>query len=594
MLQNTRKNLHIISFIFKKFYKKKPKLYRNLIFFTFITGLSPLITKFISGKIIDIVISNINSNKNFYSFQILSFIFIAIFISLILRLFYNLETYFRQKQELFLQAIHDSILFEKYQSLDAQLFDDPNFVKIKNKIEWNLWQVSRSIFSFINIIIFILIGLINALILLDFNILVPILTIISSLPQLIITKKFGRRIWSMWDTNGEEKIKYNIYKRALYASSSEQFQELKLFNFTPFLLKKAIRFNDLFAKRILKIERKRLFISSLFSIFEYLIVFFVLLIIFNNLYIQNISIGKFYFFYSISFQLKNNIDYLIATIGKFSTNMNLFADFYKLMNYKTKIRSGNIKLKETPFEIEFKDVWFKYPNSENYIFKNLNFAIYKDEDVAIVGENGAGKTTLLKLLTRVYDPNRGDIFINSINLKDIDLDKYYKQIAFLSQKFLLPPIKVKENIFIGDTTKNFDIKNIETASKKAQAHKFILGYPYKYDTFLTNELKSGILPSGGQSQRIAIARSFFKDASLIILDEPTSAIDSIAEEKIFDNILSQANGKTIIIISHRFSTVKKAKRILVLDKGQIIEDGNHHSLIKSNGLYAKMYKLQMK
>ena len=215
-----------------------------------------------------------------------------------------------------------------------------------------------------------------------------------------------------------------------------------------------------------------------------------------------------------------------------------------------------------------------------------------DEAIAIVRNNGAGKTTIVKLILRIYDPQKGEILINGINIKDLDLDSYYKLVGILSQSFNQINITVKDNIFIGDISKNIDNK-IQEAAKNADIHQSIMGLPLKYDTFLSRDIKGGMQLSGGQWQKLAIARAFFRDPKLLILDEPTSAVDSISEEKIFENIRKNAEHRTTIIVSHRFATVRKADRILVIDNGEIIEDGNHSRLMEDNGLYAEMYNKQV-
>ena len=234
---------------------------------------------------------------------------------------------------------------------------------------------------------------------------------------------------------------------------------------------------------------------------------------------------------------------------------------------------------------------FKYPKTDKLIFKNLSFQINTDEDLAIVGQNGAGKTTLIKLLLRIYDINEGEILVNGVNIKDLDLDSYYDSVAVLTQSFNQLGVPAEDNIHIGNI-KNTDKKKIRDAAKLADTHETIKALPKGYKTYLTKSVNDGTQLSGGQWQKVAIARAFYRDAKLLILDEPTSAVDSISEEKIFDNIRKNATNKTTLIISHRFSTVKKANKIIVIDNGNIVEEGNHESLMKNKGLYSEMYLKQ--
>jgi ABC-type multidrug transport system fused ATPase/permease subunit len=288
----------------------------------------------------------------------------------------------------------------------------------------------------------------------------------------------------------------------------------------------------------------------------------------------------------------SNLSSDIALMNASITKLSVVYDFYHL---KPMVKDGNIALPrlETPPEVEFKDVEFSYPNSKEIIFTNFNLKINSGEKVAIVGPNGAGKSTLTKLIARLYDPQEGEILINQKDLKELKIDDWYKNMGLLFQDFkIYDPLTVEENIYIGKSVKPLDKKKVIEASKNADAYKFIQKYPKKFNTFMNDRYEGGIQPSKGQKQKIAIARFFYRNAPLAIFDEPTSAIDAESEYKIFNRIYDFFKNKTVIIISHRFSTVRNADRIIVLDEGKIIEEGSHKELIAMNGKYAKAFRLQ--
>ena len=246
-----------------------------------------------------------------------------------------------------------------------------------------------------------------------------------------------------------------------------------------------------------------------------------------------------------------------------------------------------------PPEIEFKNVSFSYPNSKKKVIKNLNLKVHSGENVALVGRNGAGKTTIVKLLCRFYDVTSGEILINGTNIKDVDLKDWYGYLGTLFQEFIKYDFTVKENICLG-ATNNFDEKRMLQAAKQSGADSFIKDLPNKYDQLLGKQFEGGVDLSIGQWQKIAIARAFYESAPVLILDEPTSAIDSLAEEQIFATIKEESKDKTVIIISHRFATVKKADYIYVIDEGVIKEQGTHVQLDALGGLYKQMYTAQQK
>ncbi|MCX6730251.1 MAG: ABC transporter ATP-binding protein [Candidatus Roizmanbacteria bacterium] len=245
-----------------------------------------------------------------------------------------------------------------------------------------------------------------------------------------------------------------------------------------------------------------------------------------------------------------------------------------------------------PPTIEFKNVSFKYPNTKRYILKNFNLLIHTGEKIAFVGENGAGKTTLIKLLLRFYDVTEGELLVNGVNIKHINLEKWYAIIGVLFQEFIKYQFTFKENVYFGNKKEANNLELLKDAIKKSGADEFVRDLPLKYDQTVGKMFKEGIDLSGGQWQKLALARTFFKNAPILILDEPTSAIDAKAEYEIFERVQELQKDKTVIIISHRFSTVRNADRILVLDEGRIIEEGSHELLMKKKGLYAELFNIQ--
>jgi len=270
--------------------------------------------------------------------------------------------------------------------------------------------------------------------------------------------------------------------------------------------------------------------------------------------------------------------------------------YFEFMNLQKKINSPPqvvpIPKQPRPPLIEFKNVSFRYPNTSRYILRNFNLVINPGEKIAFVGENGAGKTTVIKLLLRFYDVSEGEVLINGVNIKNVDLNKWYALVGALFQDFIKYQFTFKENIYYGNKKENNNLELLKSAIKQSGADIFVKDLPDNYDQVVGKMFEGGIDLSGGQWQKLALARAFFKNAPILILDEPTSAIDAKAEYEIFERVQKLQKDKTVIIISHRFSTVRNADRILVLNGGKIIEEGNHTDLIKLSGLYAELFQLQ--
>jgi len=310
----------------------------------------------------------------------------------------------------------------------------------------------------------------------------------------------------------------------------------------------------------------------------------------------SLGIGQF----ALYFQQTQNI--MLGAHGMLdhysSINMrNKYIEKYFEFMAKERVIHSPIDTTMLPMEpmppiVEFKNISFRYPNSKRYILKNFNLTIKTGEKIAFVGENGAGKTTLIKLLLRFYDVTEGEITVNGVNIKHINLEKWYVLIGALFQDFIKYQFTFKENIYFGNKKETNNLDLLKEVIKKSGADEFVKDLPSKYDQTVGKMFKDGVDLSGGQWQKLALARTFFKNAPILILDEPTSAIDAKAEYEIFQHVQELQKDKTVIIISHRFSTVRNADRILVLDEGRIIEEGNHEVLMKKKGLYAELFNIQ--
>ncbi|MCB0433885.1 MAG: ATP-binding cassette domain-containing protein, partial [Mangrovimonas sp.] len=240
----------------------------------------------------------------------------------------------------------------------------------------------------------------------------------------------------------------------------------------------------------------------------------------------------------------------------------------------------------------FKNVHFSYPDSDVEILKGVSFTLKAGEKLAFVGQNGAGKTTLTKLLLRFYEPTSGEILLDGTNINRFNKAEYQEFFGVIFQDFFKYEFTVKENIAIGDIDELGNQPKIETAAQLSLANEVISELKKGYDQQLGKRFSNGMELSGGQWQKIALARAYMKDADVMILDEPTSALDAKAESEVFERFIGLTKGKTSIIISHRFSTVRQADRILVLDEGIVLEIGTHEELMASQLLYSELFALQ--
>src|SRR5664280_2676669 len=241
---------------------------------------------------------------------------------------------------------------------------------------------------------------------------------------------------------------------------------------------------------------------------------------------------------------------------------------------------------------EFRNVSFAYPGAERRILSNFNFTLEPGERVALIGENGQGKTTVVKLITRLYDPSEGQILLDGFDLREYDLADLHAEIGVIFQDFMRYEMTARENIEVGRIEVPHSQEEIEYAAEKSLASEVVARLEGGYDQMLGRRFEGGVDLSGGEWQKLALARAYLRDAQLLILDEPTAALDARSEYEVFERFAELTEGKMALFISHRFSTVRMADRIVVLADGQIAEDGSHEQLIALGGSYAAMFEMQ--
>jgi ATP-binding cassette, subfamily B, bacterial len=308
-----------------------------------------------------------------------------------------------------------------------------------------------------------------------------------------------------------------------------------------------------------------------------------------------ISIGTFTFLTGAFSRSRNTIEKILGSFNDISEQALFLKDLFEFFEMEPTIRSRPGAL-PAPRPIrdgfEFRHVAFAYPGSDRLVVQNINFRLYRQEKIALIGENGAGKTTLVKLLARLYDPTRGAILLDGVDLREYDVEDLRKEVGVIFQDYMRYDMLARENIGFGDVGQMGDRDRIERAAEKSLASEVIGRLPGGLEQMVGRRFEGGVDLSGGEWQKFALGRAYMRDAQLLILDEPTATLDARAEYEVFRRFAELTRGRTAVLISHRFSTVRMADRILVLADGHIREHGTHDQLIALGGRYAELFELQ--
>ncbi len=428
-----------------------------------------------------------------------------------------------------------------------------------------------------------------------FNPWLIVLLFIAVIPAFLNESYFNDKTYllSRRQTPERRELDYLRY----IGASDETAKEVKIFDLSDFLSDRFRFLSDKFYEEKKRISVKRSVWGTVFSILGSLGYYAAYVFIIARTISGKLTIGDLTFLAGSFRQLRTLMEGVLSRFTSVSQGAIYLKDFFDFFDIKPKIiLSEDARPFPNPIQygFTFENVGFKYINSTRWANRHLNFTLKVGEKLALVGENGAGKTTLVKLLARLYDPTEGRILLDGHDLKEYGLAEVRTQIGVIFQDFLRYQMTVSHNIATGNINEKENKELIMNAAKQSLADALVEKLPNKYEQALGKRFNQGVELSGGEWQKIALARAYMKDAQLLILDEPTAALDARAEYEVFERFAEFTKGKTAILISHRFSTVRIADRILVLNKGEVLEEGSHEQLLNKNGHYAELFHLQAK
>ncbi|MEN8908191.1 MAG: ABC transporter ATP-binding protein [Clostridiales bacterium] len=577
----------IFSFLIS--WKSSSKLFIVRIVMEIFSGIHPVLLLYLVKLLIDSISNNLQPEEKINNaIIILITIFIIEFVVIILtRLGDIVNSVHTDKISNYINIQ----TMEKSKTLDIAFFDSPDF--------YNILQLAQRDSNSLHVFSWLSLNLIKSFVMITSTFLImvklfwgfPILIILLSVPAVLMENKFMLHLYNWGIKRVPEERKMDYIRSIL--TTREYAKEIRLFNIFDNLINRYNKYWRMWFDEKLQITKKKGLWVSISAILPQIGVVVVTIYVTINIIYKKSTIGDYSLYTGSSAELIAAISSLIHSITSIYDNSLRIDNYRKFINLKHVIATTGKKIPDKKINIEFKNVTFIYPNTKNKILDDMNFKIDCDEKIAIVGLNGQGKSTIIKLILRFYDPTNGEILINGLNIKEYDLVELRKLFGVVFQDYSNYAFTLRENIGISDLKSINDDARIINACEQSGMENLLYKWDEGLEAYLTKKFEdSGKELSGGEWQKIALARAFFKKSEFIILDEPTSSIDPEAESNLYNKISTLCEGKGALFVSHRLSSIIMSDRILVIKKGKLHESGSHKDLIKLGGFYSYLFNLQ--
>lgn len=475
-------------------------------------------------------------------------------------------------------------------------YEKPEFHNRRAIVQNNALYISMNFLRVVTDACSIIITILGMIILLlGLHPLIPFLIILSGIPDILTRRKAHRLTYEgIKETSYEERLK-DYYRSILL--DEEHAKEVRIYNLKNYFINKYKETMSRIFQIVLPIRKQQIrnsvFSRALISVGTILPYLWTV----GKAVRGDISAGQLVMFMTAIVVIQQQMSRTAQTLAGHQDVINIMRELTQWIRMKSDIATVDLKDQrprnhKRPPQVRIENLWFKYPGSERFILKGLDLEIKRGKSLAIVGRNGCGKTTLVKLLCRLYDPQQGAIYCDDIDIRFLRIPDLRRSTGIIFQDFMRYYLTVKENIALTELADHTLPDTVCEAAITAGADKFITGLPQGYETLLGKRFPGGVELSAGQWQRMALARAFFRDAGMLILDEPTASVDIDTEAKIYAHFKAMTEEKTALLISHRLSTVRIADHIAVIDDGKVVELGDHESLVCLGRIYGEMFAMQ--
>lgn len=559
-----------------------------------ITAVLPIVTTYFAARATT-ALAEAYAGNHAAGEQVLVYVGITAVLGVVMTAWQSLESYVTQLMRYRVEAAMTDRMYEHFHEIDFWRYDDKKTADMYDKAQ----QFARFfpyIFDRLASIVTQFITMVTGLIALIWvSWWLGLIVLAAVIPGILIQFRLSRASAKHWKDNVETRRSQNMIEWQIL--QPRFMAELRLYGIVRYLLNMRVELRDKDEKARIEFERKyigkKLAADVLEAVAEVTTLFWIALQVINRLQ----PIGQFLYVQQIVSRTMTGVSGLVNTLSAIDEDIANLFDYNEFMALPAQ-SVGKDALRSVPKIIAVDNVSFHYPANEKLVLRDVSFSITAGQHVAIVGENGAGKSTLIKLLTGLYEPTKGAIKLDDAPLNRLKISSWHKYLGVLQQDYIAYGFATaKDNVYYGDTSEDFDSERFNTALDKAEARSFLTKLPRGVDSYVNPwmedaEGNAGTDLSGGQWQRLALARNFYRDSPIIILDEPTSAIDALAESRIFKHLFGEKN-KTIITISHRLTTIDKADVVFMMKDGQLVEQGTAKELIAKKGEFYTMFESQI-
>ena len=582
--------LHNSKRILKMVWKNHPKM----VLITLGLSLGIALMPFVKSGVMALLVNNLSDIATADTVAITWLSVLAVAMILVPELLYGFKSYTDRWFGIDLHESFKIMFISKRANIDIATFEDPKFNDTLNTLwehdVWPLINMAQDMFMNLPNILGVAIA---SFVLYAFNPWLFLIVALAVLPRLVVELMYGQGVYGIF--NAEAPVRRRFWALQDHFFNKKELTELKLFQNTDHFIRMIA---DIFRSFNIKqklIEKKKVFWHMIALVLTGGAIGGGVVLVINSVLLGKTEVGTMVFIIASIMELESALAGFLMNMAKQYKDSLFATDLFKILDARSNLPKAN-----NPFKISsacaprvlFQNVSFSYPGTTKQVLSHISFAIEPGEKLALVGINGAGKTTLVKLLCRIYDPTEGQILVDGRDLKELDIDSWLHALGVLFQDYSSYKFKVAESIALGRTDIPLDMDRVKWAAQGSEASDFIDGWEDGYDQMIGKQFDKGIDPSKGQLQKLALARALYRNPAILVLDEPTASVDAESEAKIFARLEALPKDKTVILISHRFSTVRTADKILVLKDGTVHEIGSHVELMEKDGTYAKLFRLQ--